>query len=144
MSVCTTSRQVNTNSGFQKTTGSQLIDRGLPLSQLGLRLWGNEESKVKCLRKKGYFTRGLPQESTSGYITDFVMNHAARSLYPCNSVVWRCDVEGERCGVGERILLLFRCPVGGGVYDLGAVRRRHSGSGEPTAWHYHHSSGTSL
>ena len=115
-------------------------DRGLPLSQLGYTLCGSEENRVKCQRKKGYFTRRLPPELPSGYIRDFVMNHAMRSLYPCNSAVWRCDVEGEGVGEGREILLLFKCAVSGSVYDLGAVSRRHSGSGEPTAWQRHSSS----
>ena len=36
---------------------------------------------------------------------------------------------GEGGGEGREILLLFKCPLSGSVYDLGAVSRRHSGSG---------------
>ena len=127
--------------GTPQTRGSKLMSRGLPLSQLGFTLRGNEEHRIKCLWKKGYFSRSLPKELSSGYISDFVMNHTMRTLYPGVSVVWRWRVEGERGGVGGRrdILMLFRCPVGGSVYDLGAVSRRHTGSGEPTAWKEHSS-----
>ena len=125
------------NSNCWSASGFKLSDRGLPVSQLGHTLWGNEESRVNCLRRKGYFTRHLPSELTCGYIRDFVMNHALSSLYPCNSAVWRCGVEGEGEREGREVLLLFRCPASGSVYDLGAVSRRHSGSGEPTAWQRH-------
>ena len=116
-------------------TGSKLFDRGLPLSQLGFSLWGNEERKVKCLRKSGYYFRSLPSELVDGSIRAFVMNHSMSSLYPCVSIVWRCRV--EESSKGRSILMLFRWPVNGSVYDLGAVSRRHLGSGEPTAWHRH-------
>lgn len=131
---------VMSHQGTSQTRGSKLTSRGLPLSQLGFTLWGSEEQRIKCLRKKGYFSRSLPEELSYGYIRDFVMNHTVRSLYPSVSVVWR--VEGDEGGVGGRrdILMLFRCPLGGSVYDLGAVRRRHAGSGEPTAWQQHSSS----
>ena len=118
-----------------KKSDSKLIDRGLPLSQLGFTLWGSEGTKVKCLRKRGYFTRSLPLELSSGYIGDFVMNSTMRSLYPSIRIVWQCGVGKEGGGKGRGILVLFRCPVSGSVYDLGAVSRRHLGSGEPTAWH---------
>ena len=122
------------SSETNKSTSRKLIDHGYPLSQLGSTLWGNEENKVKCLRKRGYFTRSLPPELSCGYINDFVMNPAMKSLCPSVKVVWRYDMEVE----GRKgILVLFQCPVNGCVYDLGAVSRRHFGSGEPTAWHYH-------
>ena len=121
----------------------------------------------------------LSKESTSGYISEFIMNRTASSLHLSTSVVWRCRVEGEGSGVVEgegcrveegggsgvvegegcrevegegcrveegggsgmgqerNIVLLFSCPVSGSVYDLGTVSRRHSGSGEPTAWQSH-------
>ena len=249
------------HSSSQKSSGSKLSERGLPLSQLGLRLWGSEERRGKCLRKRGHFTKMLSKESTSGYISEFIMNRTASSLHLSTSVVWRCRVEGEGSGVVEgegcrvegggsgvvegypgegcrvegegsgvvegegegegsgvvegegegegsgvvegegegsgvvegypgegcrvegegsgvvegegegegsgvvegegegsgvvegegcrvegggsgvgqerNIVLLFSCPVSGSVYDLGAVSRRHSGSGEPTAWQSH-------
>ena len=125
------------NSDSQSNCNSKLSDRDTPLSPLSCTIWGGEESRDKYLPEKGYFTRQLPPELSSGYIRDLVMNHAMRSLYPCNSVVRRCSVGGEGGGEGREILLLFKCPLSGSVYDLGAVSRRHSGSGEPTAWQIH-------
>ena len=170
-------RQEIDHSSSQKSSGSKLSEKGLPLSQLGLHLWGNEERRVKCLRKRGHFTKMISKESTSGYISEFIMNRTASSLHLSTSVVWRCRVEGGGSGVVEgdgcrvegegsgvmegdgcrvegegsgveegggsrvgqerNILLLFSCPVSGSVYDLGAVSRRHLGSGEPTAWQSH-------
>ena len=132
---------VDGRSQQRKKSGSKLIDRGLPLSQLGFSLWGNEERKVKCLRKSGYYFRSLPSELVDGSIRAFVMNHTMSSLHPCVSIVWRCRV--EESSKGRNILILFMCPVSGSVYDLGAVSRRHLGSGEPAAWHHHNTSTSS-
>ena len=110
---------VDGRSQQRKKTGSNLIDRGLPLSQLGFSLWGR---KVKCLCKSGYYFRSLSSELVDGSIRAFVMNHTMSSLHPCVSIVWRCRV--EESSKGRSILMLFKCPVSGSV---GAVSRRHLG-----------------
>ena len=122
----------------QVPPGSKLSERGVALSQIGLRLSGSEESSMRYLRRRGLFTRKLPRESTAGYISEFLVNSAAMSLLPCVSTAWRYDMDS---GYGLRrrdILLLFRCPLSGVVYDLGGVSRRHAGSGEPISWNKHH------
>ena len=137
-SITTSKDDTITSSSQQKSqtvTGSELNKRGLPLSQLGSSLWRHGEGKVKCLRKSGYSIRSLPSGLPDGYIRALVLNNTMTTLNPCISVVWKYGTEESR--VGKDLLLLFKCPVSGSVYDLGAVSRRHLGSGEPTAWNYH-------
>ena len=49
--------------------------------------------------------RGIVQE---GYVSDFVLNHVGRSLYPSVRVVGRCGVEGG--GRGKEVNITIEDP----------------------------------